>query len=241
MFRVLGVGGYRGSGKTEVLAGMVRELVRRGYRVGTVKHLSRHSTIDREGTDTWRHAEAGSAVVVALSEEEVAVRERGRKSLGEVLLSLRGLDFVLLEGFKREEVVKVMVARSEREARELDDEFTAAFVGKGVEGKALFSPRDFAGLADLVERRATTPVGGLDCGGCGFGSCREFLLAAASGRRGKRRCAALEGEVELWVGGRRVPLNPFVSRLISGTLRGMLSSLKGGRGKEVELRLRGWG
>jgi molybdopterin-guanine dinucleotide biosynthesis protein B len=239
MFRVLGVGGYKDSGKTEVVVALVRELVRRGYRVGTVKHLSGHPTIDRRGTDTWRHAEAGSRVVVALSGEEVAVRERGRKSLREVLLSLRGLDFVLLEGFKREEVVKVMVARSEEEAGELDDEFTAAFVGRGVRGKPLFSFRDHRGLADLVEERATTPVGGLDCGECGFGSCREFLLAAASGGKGRRRCAALEGEVELWVGGKRVPLNPFVRRMVSGTVRGMLSSLKGGKGGEVELRLRG--
>ncbi|MEM3012606.1 MAG: molybdopterin-guanine dinucleotide biosynthesis protein B, partial [Candidatus Hadarchaeales archaeon] len=180
MFRVLGVGGYKDSGKTEVVVGLVRELVRRGYRVGTVKHLSRHPTIDREGTDTWRHAEAGSEVVVAVSGEEVAVRERRKKpELEEVLLSLRGLDFVILEGFTGEEVVKVKVARSEEEARELDDEFTAAFVGKGVKGKPVFPLRASGALADLVEERAATPTGGLDCGECGFGSCREFLVAAA--------------------------------------------------------------
>lgn len=237
MFRVLGVGGYKDSGKTEVVVGLVRELVRRGYRVGTVKHLSRHSTIDREGTDTWKHAEAGSEVVVALSGEEVAVRERGKRpGLKEVLLSLRGLDFVILEGFKEEEVVKVMVARSEEEARELNDGFTAAFVGRGVEGKPVFPFGAYGALADLVEERATTPAGGLDCGECGFGGCREFLLAAASGRRGKRRCAALE--VELRVGGKRVAMNPFVRKIVSRTVLGLVSSLKGGRGGEVELRLR---
>ncbi len=238
MFRVLGVGGYKDSGKTEVVVGLVGELVRRGYRVGTVKHLSKHPTIDREGTDTWRHAEAGSSVVVAVSGEEVAVRERRKKpGLREVLLSLRGLDFVILEGFKGEEVVKVMVARSEEEARELDDALTAAFVGKGVEGKPVLPFLASGALADLAEERATTPAGGLDCGECGFGSCREFLLAAASGKKGKRRCPALEG-AELRVDGKRLAMNPFVRKIVSSTVLGMVSSLKGGRGEEVELRVR---
>lgn len=238
MFRVLGVGGYKDSGKTEVVVGLVRELVGRGYRVGTVKHLSKHS-MDRVGTDTWKHGEAGSEVVVAVGEEEVAVRERkGKPELREVLLSLRGLDFVILEGFKREEVVKVMVARREGEAEELDDDFTAAFVGYGVKGKPVFPFGAYRRLADLVVERATTPTGGLDCGECGFGTCREFLRAAASGRKGRRECAALMGGVELWVDGRRIPLNPFVRRIVSRTILGMLSSLKGGRGREVELRIR---
>ncbi len=239
-FKVIGVGGYKDSGKTEVAVRLIEELVKRGHRVGTVKHIPHPNfTIDVPGTDTWRHARAGSEVVVALSPGEVAVVDKRGADLYRLLLSMRELDFIVLEGFKRiENVVKVMVARDEREASELDDEFTAGFVGEGHGGKPVFQREDIKGLADFVEERATSPVGGLNCGACGYETCKEFILAAVSGRTSRRECPALEGWVKLRVNGRELPLNPFVQRFISGTIAGMLTALRGASGEEIEIKVR---
>jgi len=240
LFKVAAVAGYKKSGKTEVIERLVKELIERGYRVGTVKHVSHAEfTLDRPGTDTWRHAQAGSKTIVFVSPEEFATLEKRRVDLSEVLLSLRDLDFVILEGFRESEnIAKIMIARNENEASELDDEFTVGFIGHGVKGKPVLGRGDVGALADLIERKAIPPVGGINCGECGYGSCREFAIAAIAGKAPKEGCRTLHGGVTLAVDGKRIPLKPFMQDLIAGTIGGMLSSLKGAKGNEIKIEVR---
>lgn len=239
MLRVIGIGGYKKSGKTEIIEKLVGELVNRGYRVGTIKHIpTKGFTIDQQGTDTWRHAKAGSEKVVSISPEEIATLEKRKADIDEVLKSLRGLDFIILEGFRdSKNIAKIMIARSEEEATELDDEFTTGFVGHGVEGKPVLDRDDVDALTDFVEEKAISLVGGLDCKECGYGSCREFALAAIAGNAPKDGCRALHGKVKLTVDGRQVPLKSFMQDLIAGVVKGMLSSLKQAGGERIELRV----
>ncbi len=205
MPRAIAIAGYRDSGKTSVIEGLIKELVRRGHRVATVKHVSEEPTLDKSGKDTWRHARAGANPVVCVGPKEVVTVERGEAKLEDVLRRLGDADFVLLEGFKgAKNVPKVMVARDEGEASKLDDESTVAFVGSG-EGKPVLAPDDVKGLADLVEEKALEAAG--------------------------------EARVVLTVDGKRVNLNPFMQNLVSGTISGMMSALKGADGKRIELRV----
>lgn len=240
MLRVVGIAGYRKSGKTRTVEGLVKELVNRGYRVGTVKHVHKSGfTLDQPGKDTWRHARAGSEKIACLSPRELAVIEKRESQLEEVLLSMLDFDFVVLEGFRKSEgFAKIMVARSLEEALDLDDEFTIAFVGNGVEGKPVLGPGEFDSLANLVEERAIPPLGGLDCcGECGYDSCLDFALAALDGEAPKNGCKAIRGGIKLSVDGQRIPLNFFLQGLISSTLAGMISSLRGGKGKKIEIEV----
>lgn len=239
MLRVVGIAGYREAGKTRTVEGLVKELVGRGHRVGTVKHVPKEGfTLDQPGKDTWRHARAGSEKIACLSPGELAVMEKREAELEEILLSMLGLDFVVLEGFRRSEgLAKIMVARSEEEASDLDDDFTIGFVGHGVEGKPALGPEEFDSLADLVEERAIPPLGGLDCGECGYDSCLDFSLAALAGKAPKDGCKTIRGGVKLSVDGQRVPMKSFVQDLISSTLAGMISSLRGGKGKKIEIEV----
>ncbi len=240
MLRAVVIGGYKKSGKTKAIEGLVRELVRRGYRVGTVKHIPREGfTLDQPKTDTWRHARSGSEKVVSVSPGEVATLEKRGADLSEVLPDFGGLDFVVVEGFRESgNVAKIMVARDDDEAAGLDDEFTIGFIGYGVERKPVLDRGDAKVLADLVDQRAISPVGGLDCGECGYGSCRDFVLAALAGKARKDGCRALHGGVKLTVDGKRVPLKSFMQDLIAGTIVGMLSSLKGAKGREIKIEVR---
>jgi len=239
LLRVIVIAGRKKSGKTRVIEGLVKELINRGYRVGTVKHVPKQGfTLDQSGTDTWRHAQAGSKTVVCISPDEVATLEKRKLGLGEILLSLRDLDFVILEGFGSvENLVKIMVARNEDEASELDDDFTVGFMGQGVGEKTVLEPDDFKAIADLVEQKALPPTAGLDCGDCGYGTCKEFVLAALAGKAPKNGCRPLFGRVLLTVDGRRVPLKIFMQDLIAGTIAGMLTSLKGAKGEEIKIEV----
>lgn len=237
MIRALSVVGFHGAGKTKVVEAIIRELSKRGYRVGTVKHIpERDFTIDHPGKDTWLHARAGAKLVVSLAPREVAKIEKRSANLKEILDSLYGLDFVIVEGFKDfRGLAKVVVAKSEAEASRLIDEFTIARVGI----KGLFIPtfgfERLKEVADIVEQRAYPILPELNCKQCGFESCEKFAVAVVSGEKRWDACPILHGHVKITVDGRRISLNPFVQEIFARTIQGMVSSLKGAKGEEIEI------
>ncbi len=239
MVRAVAVVGYREVGKTKIVEGLVRELSKRGHRVATVKHVvERGFSIDRPGKDTWRHARAGARVVVSLAPRELATIERRAAKLGEVLHGLERSDFVIIEGFKVSRgLPKIVVARTGADLRKLADGFTIASVGAKKARLPAFELRQMKGLTDLVERRVPPVLPEIDCEHCGYKSCREFALAVLAGKRRWDGCPTLRERVVLRVDGKQVYLNPFMQDLIAGLIGGLLSSLKGVKGKQVELKV----
>jgi molybdopterin-guanine dinucleotide biosynthesis protein B len=235
MFRMVAVVGFKKSGKTLVVESLVRELVRRGHRVGTVKHIREPDfTIDQRGKDTWRHARAGASVIVSMAPREVATIEHRVSKLEDVVRRIRGIDFLVIEGFRElRGIPRIAVVRSESELKKLEDDFTIASVGGG--SKTL-KRSEATALAKLVEQKAMPPMFGLDCRRCGYKTCEDFTRAALAGKIRAKDCKAAFGNVELRVDGKLVPLNPFVQDFLAGATIGMLSSLKEAKGEEIEKR-----
>ena len=71
---VVGVVGASGSGKTAVIADLVRKLAVNGVRAVAVKHAAHGFALDREGSDSARMAEAGAALVLLAGPAESLVR-----------------------------------------------------------------------------------------------------------------------------------------------------------------------
>ncbi len=122
--------GYSNSGKTTALVRTVRELSRSGKRVGTLKHIHDEGfTIDTEGKDTWRHASAGAATVVALAPNELAIIERGNTTEMTIdrlfrVFRARDVDYLMIEGLyrklsRRKGVTRVLCAKTLADARDL--------------------------------------------------------------------------------------------------------------------------
>ena len=65
--RVFGITGWKNSGKTGLTERLVTELTRRGWKVSTVKHAHHDFDIDKEGTDSFRHRQAGASEVAIVS------------------------------------------------------------------------------------------------------------------------------------------------------------------------------
>ncbi len=102
---VISVIGSKKSGKTTTIEALVKGLTKRGYRVATVKHVSEKSfTLDTEGKDTWRHAQAGAQTVVVVAPRELGIIKKvdtSKLSLREVVENCRdNTDIVILEGFR---------------------------------------------------------------------------------------------------------------------------------------------
>jgi len=79
--------------------------------------------MDKEGTNTWRYAKAGSKVIVAISPEEIDIIKKTQMALNDLdqiieLLEDEKLDVVFIEGFhsliaKRKDVPKIITAKDE--------------------------------------------------------------------------------------------------------------------------------
>ena len=114
---VLCIVGFSGSGKTTVTVDLIAALRRRGLRVGTIKHDVHGFDMDQPGKDSWRHKRAGAATTIVTSPKQIGMVmdvDHDHHPL-ELLPLLRGMDIVLVEGFKRAELPKVEVFRPENQ------------------------------------------------------------------------------------------------------------------------------
>lgn len=131
--KVVGFAGYSGSGKTHLVEQLIPALKLRGLRVSVVKHAHHKFDIDHPGKDTYRHREAGAFEVVVASDRRLALmrefEQPARLTVHQLLAELYdGVDWVLVEGFKESNLLKVEVWRPEagKPARYPDDDFIAA-------------------------------------------------------------------------------------------------------------------
>jgi molybdopterin-guanine dinucleotide biosynthesis protein MobB len=157
--------GKKKSGKTTVVAGVLKELRGRGYRVAVIKHDTHGFEIDVPGTDSFRFREIGAEVVGISSPDKYVwlntVTEE--PELMELARQIREpVDLIITEGFKKQDAPKIEVSRRERstELVSAPDELVGiasdqSFPEYPVPQLAL---DDFPGLADLVERRILARV-----------------------------------------------------------------------------------
>ena len=114
--KVVGFAGYSGSGKTTLVEQLIPALRLRGLRVSVVKHAHHKFDIDHAGKDTWRHREAGAFEVVVASDRRLALMREFEQAqplnVHQMLAELYdGVDWVLVEGFKDSDLLKVEVWR----------------------------------------------------------------------------------------------------------------------------------
>ncbi|MGQ9542976.1 MAG: molybdopterin-guanine dinucleotide biosynthesis protein B [Candidatus Bathyarchaeia archaeon] len=115
---VLVVLGMKSSGKTTAVEAIVKTLTSKGFSVMTVKHVAHpRFTVDREGTDTWRHWKAGARIVATVSDIETAIMIKERIDLRGWLDLMGKADIIVFEGFsstllKDENAGKVICVRN---------------------------------------------------------------------------------------------------------------------------------
>jgi molybdopterin-guanine dinucleotide biosynthesis adapter protein len=131
--KVVGFAGFSGSGKTTLVEALIPALKFRGHRVSVVKHAHHKFDIDHPGKDSYRHREAGAFEVVIASDKRLAlIREFERPAqltVHQLIAELyEGVDWVLVEGFKDSNLLKIEVFRAAfgKPALYPNDDFIAA-------------------------------------------------------------------------------------------------------------------
>jgi molybdopterin-guanine dinucleotide biosynthesis adapter protein len=208
--------GASGSGKTTLLEKLIPELTRRGYRIGTVKHDVHGFEMDREGKDTWRHRKAGAGTIAISSPSQVATIRGvdGEMGLDELVgRYFWNEDLLIAEGFKRLHFPKIEVFR------------------KAVEPEPICQEGD-----NLIAMVTDDPVE-IDAPVFRFdqvGELAEFIEKRYLADRKVHNATVL-------LDGKRLPMNDFVRDIFVGTVRGMLSTLRGWQepGKiDIQIRMK---
>ncbi|MBN2125833.1 MAG: molybdopterin-guanine dinucleotide biosynthesis protein MobB [Deltaproteobacteria bacterium] len=233
--KVIGIVGYKKSGKTTLGLGLTRALNEMGWRVSVVKHVS--GDIDLQDADSSKYSVLAEGVAT-VSSERTEIIQKGGRILEDVMAYLHG-DIVLVEGFKKEKTYpKIVCLREEQEREALFDglEICTAGFDRSVAQYDIADVdhvREIARLA--VEKAFKLP--NLDCEKCGYKSCYDLARAIVQGTETTDACLSLQPTVSISIDGRKMPLNGFTNTLFRDILLAMVSSLKGYRKGGIKIEM----
>lgn len=113
--KVVGIVGWKNSGKTGLVERLVAHLAGQGLRVATVKHAHHEAEVDVPGTDSHRHRAAGASQVILATPARWALmtelKGAPEPDLPALLVRLDPCDLVIVEGFKRGSHAKIEAHR----------------------------------------------------------------------------------------------------------------------------------
>lgn len=160
MRRVFGIAGWKNAGKTTLTVRLVKHLTKQGHSVSTIKHAHHTADVDHEGTDSHKHRQAGAREVMLVTPARFALMHelRGAEepALEELLGRMGEADLILVEGYKRDPIPKLMILREgDSEADALEEvPNIEAFVRRGADqpesGKPVFDADDIQGIAAFI-------------------------------------------------------------------------------------------
>lgn len=101
------------SGKTSLMAAVIRQLAGGGLKVAAVKHGHASEDLDKEGTDSWRYRAAGADSTAFIAGHQTAIfHQMSSREAGNRLWQwFPAADIILLEGYKTSLFPKILVHR----------------------------------------------------------------------------------------------------------------------------------
>ena len=165
---VIGVAGWKKSGKTTLAVRLIEEFTRRGHHVVSVKHAHHDFQVDDAQTDSARHRSAGSREICIIGGKRWAIIHQldhePEPTLEEVLGWMSPADLVIVEGYKFADIPKIEVRAAIAHSKEklsADDPLVIAVASDKPEpGEAVpvLSRDDIGEIADLIVARIG-PIG----------------------------------------------------------------------------------
>lgn len=232
----IGIIGYHHTGKTTLAVTLIEALVQHGFKVATIKDIHNESyRADAEGSNSWKHAQAGASQVFARGIKDGALILTPAPDLRQMLSLLRA-DFLIIEGLKEAAVPKIVCADNTSQADELLDDTVFALSGRIADTinsyqdrPVLCLQRQRDELLRLVQKKAFRLLPHSDpecCGACGK-SCYQLAGDIVQGRAVRDDCVQDSGpNISLWVGGKQVQIVPFVQNLLRDSVLAFVGNLK---------------
>ncbi len=192
--------GISDSGKTQLIRKLVGELKSRGFTVSVIKHCAHGFDLGEQEKDTAQFLEAGSDSVCMYSPDGMAIIHQKKTGLDVRKISreyFRNSDFILVEG-----------ASSNIKLKKIE------VLRKGLSEKLLCPPEELVAIVSDFEVGQEIPVFHPE----EIKNIADFL---------EKHEHEKESQVHLDIDNVSVPMNPFVQKLFSNTLMGIIRSLEG--------------
>jgi molybdopterin-guanine dinucleotide biosynthesis protein B len=192
--------GISDSGKTLIMRKLIGELKSRGYTVSVIKHCAHGFDLEEQGKDTAQFMEAGSDSVCMYSPDGMAVFQQKKTELDVKKISreyLKCSDFILVEG-----------ATSNKTLKKIE------VLRKGFSEKILCSPEELIAVVSDFDAGKDIPVFHPE----DIEKIADFVENYPHEK---------EPQLQLDIDDVSIPMNPFVQKIFSNTLIGMIRSLEG--------------
>ena len=198
--RIFAFVGSNRSGKTAIVQKLTGELKRRGYRVSVIKRHANGSKQEEQEKDTSLYLEAGSDSVLMYSPDGTTVFYQKKVGMDVEKISrefLRGSDIILVEGAVADDKLKKIEV-----------------LRKGASEKLSCSPEELIAVVSDFDTGKDIP---------------SFHPEDTEKIAGFLENYPLKKEplIRLDIDGVSVPMNPFVQKIFTGTITGMVYSLEG--------------
>ena len=157
---VIGVSGWKKSGKTTLAVRLIEEFTRRGHHVVSIKHAHDNFQVDDAQTDSARHRSAGSREICIVGSKRWAIIHQldhePEPTLAEVIGWMSPADLIIVEGYKFADIPKIEVRAAiaySHNKLAADDPLVIAIASdreERGEKVPVFSRDDVAEIADLI-------------------------------------------------------------------------------------------
>jgi len=107
---IIGFYGKSNSGKTSTIIKIIDLLVKKGFKIASIKISDKEIFLDNSGKDTYKYAESGSDLVVLSSKTETDFMLKNKLKLSEILEKIKiidSYDFILIEGANDKKTEKI--------------------------------------------------------------------------------------------------------------------------------------
>ena len=198
--KIFAFAGISDSGKTQLVQKLVSELKKREHTVSVIKHCAHGIDLEEKGKDTAQFMEAGSDSVCMYSPDGMAFFKQKITGLDAQKISreyLKCSDFILVEG-----------AGPFKKLKKIE------VLRKGSSEKILHSPEELIAVVADFDAGTDVPVFHPE----DIEKIADFM---------ENYPHEEEPQLRLDTDGESVPMNPFVQKIFSNTLWGMIRSLDG--------------
>mgnify|MGYP006293606155 CR=1 FL=1 len=241
--------GRSNSGKTTTVTSIIEQLNKQNYRVASIKSIHyRNFKIDSPGTDSFKHAEAGANPAIAAGLHETDFLYQQSMNFPDIARKISA-DWLVVEGFNEFPLPKIACAISVEELENIVDKRTFAISGvisqklqeyKKIPVLDAQKPEHILKLMTLIHEKTFPLLPYVDdacCRLCGL-TCAKLVEAIIQGEKKYEDCIIGQTNVKLRIGGKDIPIVPFVQSIIRNTITGIVSELSGWEeNKKIELTI----
>ncbi len=247
--KAIGIIGYHHTGKTTLAAALISALAQKGFQVASIKDIhDEEYRADKEGSNSWKHSQAGAAQVFARGLRDAALIFNRPPDLPR-MLGLLSAEWLIIEGLKDAAVPKIVCADDTAQADELIDDTVFALCGRmaaqtaSYKGLPVFSlEKQLPELSDLAVKTALDILPQSDpdcCSACGK-SCHQMAADIVQGRAQRSDCVLdHQNSLEIEIGGQPLTIVPFVQNLLRDIVLAFVANLKGiGDSQDINIKIR---